>query len=128
MVYINLSESFNLLDIPSTLYNTASLNPVTSPLITKNLLDITPKMEFSQIKDNEDIPMTSTPRDYTEKKSNERQERLRRSPSFWEDSNTNYPIKYRDKHRESNSFRNKNHRDRYDNKQRYIYIYKLIYN
>lgn len=126
MVYINLSESFNLLDIPSTLNNTASLNPVTSPLITKKLLDITPKMEFSQIKDNEDIPMTSTPRDYTEKKSNERQERqerLRRSPSFWEDSISNYPIKYRDdKHRESNSFRNKNHRDRYDNKQRYIYI------
>lgn len=124
MVHISLSELFNLLDIPSTLNTTPPLNPITSPLITRKMLDVTQKLECGEIEDNVDIPMTSTPRDFAEKKNNERQERMRRSPSYWDDSNHNYPIKYRDnKHRDSNSCR-KNHRDtrydRYDKKQWYI--------
>lgn len=119
MVYLNLSEAFTFLDIPSELNNMSSLNPTTAPLITNKLLDVTPEIECDRLDDNIDkIPVTSTPKDFIEKKSDERQDRARRSPSFWEDSLHNYPVKYRDdKYWESNRYR-KNHRDR-DNRYEY---------
>lgn len=119
MVYLNVSEIFTFLDIPSELNNVQPSDPIASPLITTNrMLDITPKMESGELEDQELlVPVTSTPKDYVDIK-NEKNDRTRRSPSFWDDSVHNYPIKHRDdRHRDSNRWQNKTYH-KYDKKHR----------
>ncbi|XP_026818114.1 uncharacterized protein LOC113557035 [Rhopalosiphum maidis] len=120
MVYLNVSETFTFLDIPSELNNVQPSDPIASPLITTNkMLDITPKMQSGELENDEDLlmPVTSTPKDDVEIK-NEKDDRTRRSPSFWDDSVHNYPIKHRDdRHRDSNRWQNKTHH-KYDKKHR----------
>lgn len=122
MVYLNLSETFTFLDISSEVHNVQPSNQNDSPLITSNReLDITPEIEPGELISNDEIfvPASSTPKDI-EKKIEKRQNRARRSPSFWEDSVHNYPInKYRENHwhRESNHRRNKSYRANYYDKK-----------
>lgn len=122
MVYLNLSETFTFLDIPSEVHNVQSFNQIASPLITTNReLDITPEIEAGELVGTDEIfvPASSTPKDI-EKKMEDRQNRERRSPSFWKDSVHNYPInKYREnhRHRESNHWRNKSYRENYYDKK-----------
>jgi len=117
MVCLNVSESFTFLDIPSELKNVQTSNPIVSPSITTNkILDVTPKIESSELENAEILrPVTSTPKDYVELK-NVKDDRSRRSPSFWDDSVQNYPIKHReDRHWETNRRQNKIHH-KYDQK------------
>jgi len=119
MVYLNVSETFTFLDIPSELNNVQPSEPIVSPLITNKMLDITPKMQSGELENDEELlmPVTSTPKDDVEIK-NEKDDRTRRSPSFWDDSVHNYPIKHRDdRHRDSNRWQNKTHH-KYDKKHR----------
>lgn len=115
MVYLSLSEKFTFLDIPSEL-NSEPFNLISSPKTTK-ALDITPEIEPGELdRDSIILPVTSTPKDIVENKSSERQNRARRSPSLWEDSVHNYPVKHRNdrhrdiRHRESNQY--KSYKDR----------------
>lgn len=124
MLHLTLSDTFTFLDIPSELNNVQLSNSITPPLITKELLDVTSKIEAGELgeiyDDDITMPATSTPKDVFEKKIDERQNRMRRSPSFWDDSVHNYPVKQRyDRHRDSsNCWRNK--RDsRYDKNEKY---------
>lgn len=121
MVCLTLSEAFILLDIPLEANHFQSVvNPVTSPLVTDQSFDVTPKLELGEL-ENDDIimPVTSTPKDADVKYSDEKQSRSRRSPSFWEDSVHNYPLKYNnDRFRNSNIRRNSYRDNRYDNKYR----------
>ncbi|XP_029346505.1 putative leucine-rich repeat-containing protein DDB_G0290503 isoform X2 [Acyrthosiphon pisum] len=114
MVKLNVSEIFTLLDIVS------ELDPIASPSITTNkMLDVTPKIESGELDNDEKIlmPVTSTPKDNVETKI-EKDDRGRRSPSFWDDSVHNYPIKHRDnRYREKNRWQNKIH-NKYDYKHR----------
>ncbi|XP_025205135.1 uncharacterized protein LOC112601640 [Melanaphis sacchari] len=118
LVYLNASETFTFLDIPSELNNTQLSDPIASPSLTTNkMLDITPKMECGELENDVLIPVTSTPKDDIEIK-NEKNDRTRRSPSFWDDSVYNYPIKHRDdRHRDINRRQNKTHH-KYDKKYR----------
>lgn len=119
MVYLNVSEIFTFLDIPSELNNVQPSDPIASPLITTNkMLDITPKMESGELEDEKLLmPVTSTPKDDVDIR-NEKDDRTRRSPSFWNDSVHNYPIKHRDdRHRDSNRWQNKTYH-KYDKKHR----------
>ncbi|XP_022177524.1 uncharacterized protein LOC111038643 isoform X2 [Myzus persicae] len=120
MVYLNLSGTFTFLDIPSELNNVQLSDPITSQLITTNkTLDSTLEMESGELRDDEEIliPVTSTPKSSFEMK-NEKDNRARRSPSFWEDSVLNYSIRHRDdRYRETNRWPNKTHRN-YDRKYR----------
>lgn len=119
MVYLKLSEAFVFLNLPSELEDVSQSNSVPSPLLTKKKLDIS-LLEPGELNSDCDIhkPITSTPKDVIEKKDDQKLNRGRRSPSFWEDSVHNYPVKYRDdRHRDSNRWSNKFHRDnRYDKK------------
>lgn len=123
MVNLHLTEPFSLLDIPSELNDEQPSDLhcssfITTKTITTKELDVTPEIEAGELKkDNSPIPVTSTPKDAI-MKNEERKNRIRRSPSFWEDSVHNYPVKHRDdRYRESNSWRNKCNRDsRYDKK------------
>lgn len=120
MVNLHLTEPFSLLDIPSELNNEQLCNSNCSSFITNKELDVTPKLETGELReDDSPIPVTSTPKDAIVK-NEERKNRIRRSPSFWEDSVHNYPVKHRDdRYRESNNWRNKSSRDnRYDKKYR----------
>ncbi|KAL5236401.1 hypothetical protein ACI65C_003811 [Semiaphis heraclei] len=117
LVYLNVSESFTFLDIPSELKNVQTSNPIASPSITTNkILDFTSKIESNELENAEIfIPVTSTPKDYVELK-NVKDDRSRRSPSFWDDSVQNYPIKHRDdRYWETNRRKNKIHH-KYDQK------------
>ncbi|KAE9535994.1 hypothetical protein AGLY_007895 [Aphis glycines] len=119
MVYLNVSEIFTFLDIPSELNNVQPSDSIASPLITTNkILDITPKTESGELEDEELLmPVTSTPKDDVVIK-NEKDDKNRRSPSFWDDSVHNYPIKHRDdRHRDSNRWQNKTYH-KYDKKHR----------
>lgn len=122
MVHLHLSEVFTFLDIPSKLNNIQQSTSNVSPLITNSkALDVTPEIVVNELVNDDNILMhaTSTPKDIIEKQVNDRQNRERRSPSFWDDSIHNYPInKYRDdRHRESNRWKNKSYRDnRHDKK------------
>jgi len=116
MVYLSLSETYTFLDLHSELNNLPLSN---SPLITNKVLDVTTKVEPGEIGDDNDVvmPLTSTPKDIADKKSEEKQNRARRSPSLWDDSIHNYPIKYRDdRHRDLSNRRRNNYR--YDTKYR----------
>lgn len=119
MVYLKLSEAFIFLNIPSELQDVSQPNTVPLPLLTDKKLEVSSELESGELRNDSDIPMpvTSTPKDI-EKKDDLKQNRARRSPSFWEDSIHNYPTKYRDdRHRESNRWSNKFHREnRYDKK------------
>ncbi|XP_025411556.1 uncharacterized protein LOC112684318 [Sipha flava] len=120
LVNLQLTEPFSLLDIPSELNNEQPSNPNCSSFITTKELDVTPEIEPGELKkDDSPIPVTSTPKDAIVK-SEERKNRFRRSPSFWEDSIHNYPVNHRDdRYRESNSWQSKSNRDRrYDKKYR----------
>lgn len=112
MVKLNVSEIFTLLDIAS------KFDVIASPSKTINkILDVTPKIENSELENNEEIlmPVTSTPKDNVEIKI-EKDDRGRRSPSFWDDSVHNYPIKHRDdRYRDTNHWQNKIH-NKYDYK------------
>lgn len=120
MVYLKLSEAFIFLNIPSELQDVSQPKTVPLPLLTNKKLDVSSVLESGELRSNNDIPMpiTSTPKDI-DKKDDLKQNRARRSPSFWEDS-VLYPTKYRDdRHRDSNRWSNKFHRDnRYDKKSR----------
>lgn len=121
MVYLSLSKSFTLLDMPSELNNLQPSNLISSPLSSNKSLDITPKLEAGEYEETDDeilVPVTSTPKDIADRKSHEKSSRSRKSPSFWEDSLHNYPTKHRsDRHIESS--RRRNNRDhRYDSKYR----------
>jgi len=119
MVYLNVSESFTFLDIPSELKNIQISNPTASPSLTTNkMLDVTPKIDSCELENAEIyIPVTSTPKDCVEI-NNVKDDRSRRSPSFWDDSVQNYPIKHReDRHRETSRRQNKIHH-KYDQKYR----------
>lgn len=118
VVCLTLSEAFTLLDIPSEPNCVQSVvNPVASPLITDQTLDVTPEIEPGALESDDSMPVTSTPKDADIKHSNEKQNRSRRSPSFWDDSVHNYPLKYKnDRHRNSNLRRNNYRDNRYDNK------------
>ncbi|XP_029345669.1 uncharacterized protein LOC100572770 isoform X1 [Acyrthosiphon pisum] len=119
-VYLNLSETFTFLDILSESNNVQLSDPITSQLITTNkTLDVIPKMESGELRNDEEItiPVTSTPKNCVEIK-NDKDNRARRSPSFWEDSVHNYPIRHRDdRHRETNRWQNKTYHN-YDRKYR----------
>ncbi|CAI6360481.1 unnamed protein product [Macrosiphum euphorbiae] len=119
-VHLNLSETFTFLDILSESNNVQLSDPITSQLITTNkMLDVIPEMESSKLRNDEEIiiPVTSTPKNCVEIK-NDKDNRARRSPSFWEDSVHNYPIRHRnDRHRETNRWQNKAHHN-YDRKYR----------
>lgn len=112
MVKLNVSEIFTLLDIAS------ELDLIASPSKTTNkVLDVTPKLENCELENDEEIlmPVTSTPKDIVEIKI-EKDDRGRRSPSFWDDSVHNYPIKHRDdRYRDTNHWQNKIH-NKYDYK------------
>ncbi|CAI6363275.1 unnamed protein product [Macrosiphum euphorbiae] len=114
MVKLNVSEIFTLLDIAS------ELDLIASPSITTNkILDVTPKIESGELENDKKIlmPVTSTPKDNVDIKI-EKDDRSRRSPSFWDDSVHNYPIKHRDdRYREKNRRQNKIH-NKYDYKHR----------
>lgn len=113
MVNLKLTEPFSLLDIPSELNNEQPSNSNCSSFITNKELDVTPEIEPGEL-GNDNSPVTSTPKDAIVK-NEEKKNRTRRSPSFWEDSVHNYPVKHRDdRYRESNSWRN----NRYDKKYR----------
>ncbi|XP_022171206.1 uncharacterized protein LOC111034342 isoform X2 [Myzus persicae] len=112
MVYLNVSEAFTFLDIPSELKNVQTLNPIISPSITTNkILKVTPKIESCKLENDAKIlmPVTSTPIDDVETK-NEKDDRARRSPSFWDDSVHNYPIKHRENRHWQNKIYDKKHR------------------
>jgi len=117
MVHLHLSEAFTFLDIPSELNSIQLSTPIVSPLITNSkTLDTTPEVVNELVNDGDVlIPATSTPKD-----TDENQNRDRRSPSLWNDTdNYNYPTnKYRDdRHWESNRWKNTGYRDnRYDKK------------
>lgn len=113
MVYLSLSEKFTFLDIPSELNSVQPLNSLSSSSITTKALDVTPEIEPGELdSDSNILPVTSTPKDIVESKSSERKNRERRSPSFWEDSVHNYPVKYRnDRHRESSCWQNIRYND-----------------
>lgn len=120
MVSLNLSKTFIYLDIPSELNHVHPSNPITSPLITTKLTSyVTPELESGELWNDEEIhiPMPSIPKNDFEIKD-EKDNRTRRSPSFWNDSVHSYPIKYRDnRHRELKRWQNKIH-DKYDKKHR----------
>jgi len=113
-VKLNVSEIFTLLNIAS------ELDPIVSQSITTNkMLDVTPKIESCELENDEKIvmPVTSTPKENVGIKI-EKDDRDRRSPSFWDDSVHNYPIKHRDdRYREKNRWQNKIH-NKYDYKHR----------
>jgi len=116
MVYLHLSEKFIFLDILSELDSTQLSDPITSPLITvnKKLGDIS-EIESGELTNDEEIliPVTSTPKDSVKIK-NDKNNRARRSPSIWEDSFHNYPIRHRNnRYRETSYLQNNIHR-KYD--------------
>ncbi|XP_060872442.1 uncharacterized protein MAL13P1.304-like [Metopolophium dirhodum] len=120
-VYLNLSETFTYLDILSESNNVQLSDPITSQLITTNkTLDVIPERESGKLLRNDEeiiIPVTSTSINCVEIK-NDKNNRARRSPSFWEDSVHNYPIRHRDnRHKETNRWQNKTHHN-YDRKYR----------
>jgi len=121
VVYLNLSETFTFLDILSDSNNVQLSDPINSQLIATNkTLHIIPEMESGELRDDEEIiiPVTSTPKNCVEIK-NDKDNRTRRSPSFWDDSLHNYPIRHRgdERNRETNRWQNKTHRN-YDRKYR----------
>lgn len=112
MVYLHLSEKFIFLDILSELDSTQLTYPITSPLISVNekLGDIA-EIESGELTNDEEtlIPVTSTPKDGTKIK-NDKNNRARRSPSIWEDSFHNYPIRHKNnRHRETSYLQNNIH-------------------
>lgn len=118
MVYLHLSEKFIFLDILSELDSTQLSDQITSPspliTINKKLGEIS-EIESGELTYDEEIliPVTSTPKDGFKIK-NDKNNRARRSPSIWEDSFHNYPIRHRDnRHRETNYLQNNIHR-KYD--------------
>lgn len=120
-MYLNLSETFTFLDLISESNNVQLSSPNTSQFITTNkTLDVISEMESGELRDDEEItiPVTSsTPKNCVEIK-NDKDNRARRSPSFWDDSVHNYPMRHRDdRHRETNRRQNKTHRN-YDRKYR----------
>ncbi|XP_050055641.1 metacaspase-2-like isoform X2 [Aphis gossypii] len=122
MVYLHLSEKFIFLDILSELDSTQLSDPITSTLITvnKKLGDIS-EIESGELTNDEEIliPITSTPKDGVKIK-NDKNNRARRSPSIWEDSFHNYPIRHRNnRYRETSYLQNNIHRkyDKYRTKK-----------
>jgi len=109
MVYLNLSEKFDFLEILSELNNVQLFDPITSQLMTTNkTFDTNLEMESGELRDDEEIfiSVNHTPKTGFEIK-NDKDNRARRSPSFWEDSVHNYPIRHRDdRHRETNRWQN----------------------
>lgn len=76
MVYLNLSEKFTLLDIPSELHNIQSSSSISSISINNRVLNSTPEIESGELTMSETevgIPITSTPKDVSEKNIDERQ-------------------------------------------------------
>jgi len=117
MVYLHLSEKFILLDLLSELDSTQLSDPITSPLITvnKKLGDIS-EIESGELTNDEEvlIPVTSTPKDGGVKIKNDKNNRARRSPSIWEDSFHNYPIRPRDNRYRETNYLQKNILHKYD--------------
>lgn len=101
MVYLNLSDQFTLLDIPSELHNIQLSDSISSTSINNKVLDSTPEIETGELIESEtsNIPLTSTPKYVPEKKIDDRQK--------YKDD------RYRDL---SNNWRNNYRDNRYDNK------------
>jgi len=114
VVYLNLSETFTFLDILSELNNVQPSDSITRQLMTTNkTLDTILGLEIGELRNDEEkfIPVTSTPKNGVEI-INDKDNRARRSPSFWEDSVYKYPIRNRDeRHRETNRWQNTTHRN-----------------
>ncbi|XP_050537134.1 putative uncharacterized protein DDB_G0282133 isoform X2 [Daktulosphaira vitifoliae] len=121
VVCIQLSPNFDLLNIPSELNN---FQQNISPLISKNLLNVTSELEDGELVNDVENLMTSTPKEIYDKKNVDKQSRIRRSPSFWEDS-IHYLYKYRDdKHKDTSYRRSNNYREnRYEQKYRQTGLY-----
>lgn len=113
MVYLNLSDKFTLLDLPSESHNIQSSSSISSISINNRVLDTTPDIETGELLESDTevtIPITSTPKDVPEKKIDERQ-------------------KYRDdRYRDvSNNWRNNYRDNRYNNNYWSVLIFIKYY-